>query len=116
MNGEEWRTVLVGALGLNAAIGFGYRVFRLSKGGPIADVWGQAILGALLVGIALGIALGVSWLRWFALAYSALFAIVVMPIWVLGVLIPLRPGALDYAFTVTYWLALLATGVSAVLS
>jgi hypothetical protein len=29
-----------------------------------------------------------------------------MPVWVLAVLIPLRPGWVDYAFTTIYWLAL----------
>ena len=116
MTENPWQVVLVVALGLNAVIGFGYRVYRLTKGGPIADVWGQAILGALLVGTAIGLALGAGWLRWFALVYAVLFALLVMPIWVLGVLIPLRPGAIDYAFTATYWVALILIGLATVLS
>ena len=116
MSEEAWRNLLVVALGFNAAIGFGYRVYRLSRGGPIADVWGQAILGLFLVGIALGLALDVLWLRWVALAYAALFALVVMPIWVLGVLLPLRPGPVDYAFTVAYWLTLIVIGAAAILA
>lgn len=113
MSGEAWRIVLVAALGFNAASGFGYRVYRLSRGGPIADVWGQAILGVVLVTLASAIGAGVVWLRWLAFVYAALFALVVMPVWILGVLLPLRPGAVDYAFTVSYWLALVAVGIAA---
>jgi hypothetical protein len=41
------------------------------------------------------------------------FGVVVMPIWILAVLIPLRPRAPDYAFTGIYWFALLAIAVAA---
>ena len=104
------------ALGLNAAIGFGYRVFRLTKGGPLGDVIGQAVLGAMLAGLAVGIALGVGWARWVGLTYALLFGIAVMPIWVLAVLLPLRPSAIDYTFTATYWVALAAIAVSVIAS
>lgn len=109
-----WRTVLIAALALNAAVGFGYRVYRLSKGGPIADVWGQAILGVVLGVLAMGIGLGAGWLRWVAFGYALLFGLLVMPIWVLGVLLPMRPRAIDYGFTCVYWLMLAAIGIAAV--
>ena len=114
MDPEVWQNVLVGVLGFNAVIGFGYRVYRLSLGGPIADVWGQAILGVLLTALALGLAFGVTWLRWVALVYAALFALVAMPVWVLGVLLPLKPRAVDYSFTVVYWLGLLVIAAAAI--
>ena len=109
----EWKTLLVGALALNAAIGFGYRVFRLTKGGPIGDVIGQAVLGLLLAGLAVAVAGGADWARWPALVYALLFGVVVMPIWVLAVLIPLRPQAIDYAFTGTYWALLAVIAIAA---
>jgi hypothetical protein len=114
MTEEAWRGLLVGALAVNAAIGFGYRVYRLTKGGPIADVWGQAALGALLAGLAVAIAYGVSWSRWVAVAYGLLFGLVVMPVWVLGVLLPLRPRVIDYAFTSLYWTLLFAIAVAGI--
>ena len=112
MDSDTWRAVLVAALSINAAAGFGYRLYRLSKGGPKSDVIGQAILGVLLVGLAGALALGAGWPRWGALAYGLLFGVVVMPIWVLAVLIPLRPRGVDYAFTGVYWamLALIVAG------
>ena len=114
MSDGMWQTVLVAALAFNAAIGFGYRVYRLSLGGPITDVWGQAILGVLLAVMATAIGLGAEWVRWLALGYAALFALVAMPVWVLGVLLPLRPRAVDYAFTVTYWAILIVIAVAAI--
>ena len=116
MNEETWRIVLVIALGFNAAIGFGYRVYRLSLGGPIADVWGQALLGAWLAVLAVAIGSGLTWVRWLALGYAALFALIAMPVWVLGVLLPLRPRAIDYGFTVLYWAGLIGIGVAALLA
>ncbi len=114
MESDTWRAVLIAALLVNAATGFGYRVYRYRKGGPRADVVGQAILGALLVALAAALGLGAGWPRWGALAYALLFGIVVMPLWVLAVLIPLRPRALDYTFTGTYWaLLVLIAAVSA---
>ena len=111
-----WETTSIAALVANAAIGLAYRVYRRRKGGPIGDVWGQAVLGVLLVGVAAGLAAGVEGLRWVAFGYAALFAVVVMPIWVLGVLLPLRPRAIDYGFTMTYWVLLVLIGISALLA
>ena len=116
MDAEVWRNVLVGVLGFNAVIGFGYRVYRLSLGGPIADVWGQAILGVFLTTLALALAFGVTWLRWVALVYAAVFGLIAMPVWVLGVLLPLKPRALDYSFTLAYWVGLLVIAVAALAS
>ncbi|HYI45654.1 MAG TPA: hypothetical protein VE174_09400 [Actinomycetota bacterium] len=112
MTDETWRNILVAALAVNAAIGFGYRVYRLAKGGPIADVWGQAVLGVLLALIAMAVAFGLDWARWIAVGYGLLFGLVVMPVWVLGVLLPMRPRALDYAFTGVYWGLLLLIAVA----
>ena len=103
------------ALTVNAVSGFAYRLYRYRRGGPLGDVWGQAVLGVLLAGFALSIALGGDWARWPALAYAAVFAVVVMPVWTLAVLIPLPPGRVDYAFTGLYWTSLIVTGVAAVL-
>lgn len=108
-----WQVLLAVALVVNALIGFGYRIYRYGKGGPLSDVVGQAILGVLLLGIAVAVALGAGWARWPALVYAGLFGIVVMPLWVLAVLIPLRPKAIDLAFTGLYWAALVAIGVAA---
>jgi hypothetical protein len=111
---DTWRLVLVSALAANATLGFGYRVFRLAKGGPLGDVIGQAVLGVLLVSMALAIGLGVDWVRWAALAYALAFGLAVMPVWVLGVLLPLPPRLPDYAFTAAYWLALGVIAIAAV--
>lgn len=113
MHADTWEAALVAALVVNAALGFGYRVFRLTKGGPLADVAGQALLGVVLVVLAAGAATGASWARWGALAYALLFALVVMPVWTLAVLIPQRPGPLDVGFAVTYWAALAVAAVAA---
>ena len=113
MEAETWRIVLVVALVTNAALGLGYRLYRLRKGGPRADVWGQAVLGTLLVAMAVGIAVGADWVRWAAIIYAVLFAFLAMPVWVLGVLLPMRPRAIDYSFTVTYWALLIVIGVAA---
>ncbi len=111
---ELWGNVLVGALAFNAVAGFGYRVYRLGKGGAIADVIGQALLGILLLGLALAAALGAGWVRWASLAYALLFGLAVMPVWVLAVLIPLRPRGIDVAFTAFYWGALVVIAVAAI--
>jgi hypothetical protein len=108
-----WRTILVVTLAINAALGFGYRVYRLSKGGPIADVWGQALLGVLLAADAALVGAGATWARWAALVYGLLFGFVVLPIWILGVLIPSRPRAPDYTFTAIYALGLLVIVIAA---
>lgn len=113
MDSDTWRNVLIAGLLVNAAAGLGYRVYRLGKGGPKSDVVGQAILGALLATIAAALAEGAGWPRWPALVYGVLFGVVVMPVWVLAVLIPLRPRAIDYAFTVVYWGVLVLIVVAA---
>lgn len=110
-----WRSVLIAALSVNAVAGFAYRYYRYRHGGPLGDVLGQAVLGVVLALLALSLAIGGDWARWPALAYAALFAFVVMPIWTLAVLIPLPPGRVDYAFTALYWLTLLVIGVAALL-
>lgn len=116
MDPDSWRVILAVALAVNAATGFGYRVFRLTKGGPLGDVIGQAILGGLLAVLA-GFALtGASWPGWASLIYALLFGLVVMPIWVLAVLLPGRPGWIDYAFTASYWIGLVVIAVAAVAS
>jgi hypothetical protein len=106
--------VLVVTLAANAALVFGYRVYRLAGGGPLADAIGGAVLAALLGLTAIGVAAGIEWVRWVALAYGLLFGIAIMPVWVLGVLIPLRPGPIDYAFTALYWSSLGVIVVTAV--
>lgn len=113
MDSDTWRYVLIAALLVNAAAGLGYRVYRLSKGGPKSDVVGQSILGVVLVGLAVALAAGAGWPRWGALVYGLLFGVVVMPIWVLAVLIPLGPRAVDYAFTAVYWTLLALIVVAA---
>lgn len=110
---EMWRLLLVGFLGLNAVLGFGYRAYRLTKGGPLGDVTGQAILGLLLGGIALGVAAEQGWARWAALVYGVLFGLIVMPLWTLAILIPMRPEKIDYAFTAVYWTTLVVIVVAA---
>lgn len=115
MSSDIWRTLLVVALLTNAVTGFGYRFYRFRKGGPIGDVWGQAVLALLLGALAVAAGLGAGWPRWPALAYAGLFGLVVMPIWTLAVLIPLPPGGIDYAFTGLYWGTLLVIGTAALL-
>jgi hypothetical protein len=104
---------LVGTLAANAALVFGYRIYRLSRGGPLADAIGGAVLAAALGITAIGVAAGVDWMEYVALVYGLLFAAVVMPVWVLGVLIPMRPGPIDWAFTVVYWASLVVIAVMA---
>lgn len=116
MNMTPVQSILAGALTFNAALGLGYRIYRRRKGGPKADVVGQAILGAVLVGLALALVLGAGWPRWAALVYGLAFAVVVMPVWVLAVLIPLRPGAPDYFFTGLYWAGLALIVISSLLA
>jgi hypothetical protein len=113
---SDWQIVLVTALALNAVLGFGYRVYRLGKGGPISDVWGQGVLGVLLLTLALAVGLGAGWARRAAGIYALLFGVVVMPLWLLAVFIPMRPRAIDYAFTGGYWLLLGVILVAAVLA
>jgi hypothetical protein len=104
---ESWQVVTVIALVLNALLGFGYRLYRLPRGGSRADVNGQALLGVLLIALGIALSSGSGWPRWPALAYGLLFGIVVMPIWILAVLIPGSPGRLDYAYTAVYWIVLI---------
>jgi hypothetical protein len=113
MDTDTWTAILAGALGVNAATGFGYRVYRLAAGGPLGDVIGQAILGAMLAILAVATAMGAGWARWAALIYALLFGVAVMPLWVLAVLIPLRPSWVDYTFTATYWLCLALIALAA---
>ena len=110
---ELWESLLVAGLGLNAVLGFGYRVYRLAKGGPLGDVTGQAILGVLLAGTAVSFAADQGWARWVALTYGLVFALIVMPVWTLAVLLPLRPGVVDYGFTGLYWGALVVIVLAA---
>ena len=105
--------MLSAALCVNAVAGFAYRLFRLSKGGPLGDVLGQAVLGILLLALAVATATGTSFATSASLVYAALFGVVVMPLWVVSVLIPLRPQRLDLVFTAVYWLALIVIGVAA---
>jgi hypothetical protein len=112
----SWESILVAAIVTNGVLLFGYRVWRLSKGGSTYDVVGGAIVALLLGAIAAGFAAGAEWLRWAALVYAALFAVVVMPVWTLAVLIPMRPGAIDLAFTAVYWAGLVLIGMAALLA
>ncbi|MFN2595289.1 MAG: hypothetical protein ABR579_10420 [Actinomycetota bacterium] len=109
-----WQVVLAAALAANAVLGLGYRLYRFTKSGPLADVVGQAILGALLLGLAAAVLTDQGWARWPALGYALLFAVIVMPVWTLGVLLPMRPQAIDYTFTGIYWFALAVIAVAAI--
>jgi hypothetical protein len=115
MDPDTYRVVLAGALALNAVLGFGYRVYRLTKRGPLGDVIGQAVLGIVLAGLAIAVATDLGWAHWAALIYGLLFGVAVMPVWVLAVLIPSEPRAPDYAFTVVYWAMLAIVVVAALL-
>jgi hypothetical protein len=108
-----WRIVLSAALCINAVSGFGYRLFRLSKGGPLGDVLGQSVLGALLVALSFGVLAQAPFAAGASLLYALLFGVVVMPLWVVAVLIPLRPQTIDVVFTALYWLALIVIAVAA---
>lgn len=108
--------MLGAALVANAALGFGYRVYRLTKGGPLGDVIGQGILGLLLVALAVAALAGAGWSRWVALVYALLFGVAVMPVWVLAVLIPLPPHRIDYGFAAVYWGVLALIAVAAILA
>ncbi|MEA2461074.1 MAG: hypothetical protein QOH90_1251 [Actinomycetota bacterium] len=114
MTAHTWELVLGISLLVNAVLGFGYRVYRLSKGGPMGDVVGQAILGVLLTGLGVAALAGAGWPRWPALIYGLLFGLVVMPVWTLAVLIPLPPEGVDYAFTTVYWVSLAAIAAAAI--
>ena len=109
----SWEGFLVALLVVNGCLAFGYRVYRLTRGGPMADVIGQGILALVTITTALLVAGDAGWARWIAFGYACLFGLIVMPIWTLAVLIPLPPSAPDYAFTALYWLSLVAIGVAA---
>jgi hypothetical protein len=113
---DHWQNLLVVVLALNAVLGLGYRVLRLTRGGPMADVTGGAILAALLVVIAWGAAVEAPWSRWAAAVYALVFGLVVTPLWILAVFIPMRPGAVDKAYIVLYWGSLLAIALAALLA
>jgi hypothetical protein len=68
----------------------------------------------LLVGLAIGVLAGLGAATVGGLVYGAFYGIVVMPIWTLAVLLPMRPGPLDYAFTVVYWSLLALIVIAAV--
>lgn len=106
MNASTWQILLVAGLVLNATAGLGYRIYRHSKGDPRSDVIGQSILGALLLLTALGIVGDSRLATVVALGYGLGFGLVVMPLWTVAVLIPLRPRRIDYGFTLVYWSAL----------
>jgi hypothetical protein len=110
---ETWEAILIVSLACGALLVLGYRTYRLTKGGPMADVWGGALLALLLTALAIMVGADVAWARWPALVYGLLFGVVVMPIWTLAVLMPLRPGAPDYGFMVLYWISLVTTVVAA---
>lgn len=103
------------SLAISAALVSGYRIYRLSKGGPLADAVGGAILATMLIAIGVLATAGAGWARWPALGYAILFGLIVMPIWTLAVYIPSRPGTLDHVFTGAYWLSLVAVGIAAAL-
>lgn len=110
-----WEAILFSSLLASALLVFGYRVYRLSKGGPMADVVGGAVLAVMLIAIAIGHDQGVEWARWPAFVYAVLFGLVAMPIWTLGVYLPSRPGPLDHAVIALYWISLILIGISALL-
>lgn len=114
MTTRSWYIALATALVFNAVLGLAYRVHRLARGGPRADVVGQGVLAVVLGAMAAGVAARLGWVRWAALAYAAVFGVVVMPLWVLGVLIPMRPRLVDLAFTALYWLCLAVIAAAAV--
>ena len=113
---DPWQAVLAVTLAANALLLVGHRAYRYRKGGPKADLLGGTVLGSLLLVTAALVMNDVSWARWPALIYGSLFAVVVMPIWTLAVLIPLPPGALDYAFTGLYEGTLVAVVVASLLA
>jgi hypothetical protein len=110
----SWDSILVATVVANGVLAFAYRVWRLTQGGPTYDAIGGAILALVLGAIAAGYAAGAGWLKWVALVYAALFALVVMPVWTLAVLIPMPPGARDLTFASVYWATLVLIAVAAV--
>jgi hypothetical protein len=97
-----------------AILGLVYRIYVWKlKDGAVADVLGQAVLAVVLVLVATGVAAEVSIARWTALVLALFFAVVVIPVWVLAVLIPSRPKALDVAFTFLYEALFIASAILA---
>jgi hypothetical protein len=107
-----WESFLVVSLVASAVLALGYRVYRLRKGGPAADVAGGALLGALLVADAVLVAAGHGWARWPALVYGLLFGLLATPVWVLAVYIPSRPAVPEHFVIALYYLSLIAIVVS----
>lgn len=103
--------MLVGALVVNGLIALVHRVLRHRRGGPINDVYGGIGLCLLLLALAGGIAAGAHGLRWAALSYALVFAVVVTPVWVLAVVIPARPEPREYILVGAYWASLVAIAV-----
>ena len=116
MDLNTWETVLASVLLVNAVLALGYRIYRLRKGGPMADVIGQAVLALILVATAATVVAGIDWTRWVAFGYAVLFGLIVMPLWTLAILIPMEPRRADLAFTATYWSSLFLIGAAALLS
>lgn len=112
---SPWTGILIFALAVNAALVFGYRVYRLSKGGPLPDAIGGAILASMLVALGAAASAGANWARWGAVGYGVLFGVIVMPIWTLAVFLPARPGRLDNAFIVSYWVSLAVIALAGLL-
>lgn len=109
----DGQTALMLALAVSAALAFGYRVYRLTKGGPLPDAIGGAVLAAMLITLGVLAGTGAGWVKWPAFGYGVAFALVVMPIWTLAVYIPARPGALDHLLVGAYWLSLVAVAIAA---
>ena len=79
----------------------------------MGDVLGQSVLGALLVALSFAVLEQAPFAASASLLYALLFGLVVMPLWVVAVLIPLRPQRIDLAFTALYWLALIVIAAAA---
>lgn len=107
------KLVLIVSLIASGVLALAYRTYRFTKGGPRTDVSGGIALLVLLTALAVAVAADVGWARWPALAYGLLFGLVAMPVWILGVYIPLRPGALDHVMVGAYLLTLVVIVVGA---
>lgn len=109
----SWELVLIVSLALSGLLAFGYRAYRLTKGGPMPDAVGGAILALLLGVLAAAVGSDAGWARWAALGYGLTFGIVVTPIWTLAVFIPARPGRGEIAVITLYGVTLLTIVVAA---
>lgn len=105
---------MVVSLIVSGVLAFGYRLYRMRKGGPTPDAVGGAVLAVGLAGVAIAFASGTLWVRWIALGYALLFGLVVTPIWVLAVFIPARPRPWETLVIVAYWISVATVGVSAI--